>query len=449
MLWPDALWPQEVSALVILEGVSLQLGTLRATVGSRLHHVPRLRQLLYRPRRGLGGPLWVDAPAFDLTQHVITVAVPPPGDEAALLETVELLRRRRLDPSLPLWQMCVLTGLPDQQLGLFIKIHHTIADGVAALATIGAFLDTTPNHPIAPPPPWRPMPLPNAAELLADNLRGHILQFGHGVATLAHPVTTARRLGGLWKQMRTFTGGRPAQPGSLDHMLTADRKLTLVRARLDKVAETAHAHHATINDVLLAATAAGLRALLLARGETTDHPVDIDVPLTLRPVKGRDRARGNRIAQMLIALPIDDADPHRRLELIAAQTAARKQEPHPPVGRVLGNKFARRMVLKALRRHPVNVTSADLTGPPEPVYLAGARILEVFPVLPLMANVCLGIGALSYAGQFAVGVTADRDAYPDLDVFTAALRAELSALPEAGTLSQERVAGTPAPPRRT
>lgn len=141
---------------------------------------------------------------------------------------------------------------------------------------------------------------------------------------------------------------------------------------------------------------------------------------------------------MFIALPVNEADPRRRLELIAAQTALRKREPHPPVGRVLGSRLARRLVLKALRRHPVNVTSADLVGPPEPVYLAGARLLEMFAVLPLMGNVCLGVGALSYAGQFTIGVIADRDAYPDLDVFAGALHAELAAAGELTLLAESR-----------
>jgi diacylglycerol O-acyltransferase / wax synthase len=85
-------------------------------------------------------------------------------------------------------------------------------------------------------------------------------------------------------------------------------------------------------------------------------------------------------------------------------------------------------VLKLLSRHPVNVTTADLIGPDRPAYLAGAQVLEVYPVLPLMANVSLGVGALSYAGRFFVTVVADRDAYPDLDVFVAGLRAAWAAL---------------------
>jgi hypothetical protein len=74
------------------------------------------------------------------------------------------------------------------------------------------------------------------------------------------------------------------------------------------------------------------------------------------------------------------------------------------------------------------VTTADIPGPERPLYLAGARMLEVFPVLPLIANEPLGIGALSYAGTFNIGVAADRAAYPDLDVFAAGVRDELDAL---------------------
>jgi diacylglycerol O-acyltransferase / wax synthase len=76
----------------------------------------------------------------------------------------------------------------------------------------------------------------------------------------------------------------------------------------------------------------------------------------------------------------------------------------------------------------VNLVSADVPGPPQPLYLAGARLLEVFPVLPLMGKTTLGVGALSYAGQFNMMAVADHDACPDLDVLTAAARDELQVL---------------------
>jgi diacylglycerol O-acyltransferase len=105
---------------------------------------------------------------------------------------------------------------------------------------------------------------------------------------------------------------------------------------------------------------------------------------------------------------------------------------------VLRSRLARRALLKVLNRHPVNVTTADVPGPQEPVYLAGARLLEVFPVLPLISNVSLGVGALSYAEQFNITVVADQDAYPDLDVFTTSAQNELRALARSTAVSLRR-----------
>lgn len=79
------------------------------------------------------GPLWADAPAFDLSDHVRVVALPAPGDEAQLLLATEQLRRRRLDRSRPLWEMWFLPGLPDARIGLFVRLHHVIADGLRRL----------------------------------------------------------------------------------------------------------------------------------------------------------------------------------------------------------------------------------------------------------------------------------------------------------------------------
>jgi diacylglycerol O-acyltransferase len=83
---------------------------------------------------------------------------------------------------------------------------------------------------------------------------------------------------------------------------------------------------------------------------------------------------------------------------------------------------------KLIARQRVNVTSADLPGPQTPLFLAGAQVLEVFPLLNLIGTVSLGIGAMSYAGQFNMMAVADGDAYPDIDVFAASVRDELDAL---------------------
>lgn len=88
----------------------------------------------------------------------------------------------------------------------------------------------------------------------------------------------------------------------------------------------------------------------------------------------------------------------------------------------------RQAVLKTMKLTRINLASANVPGPPQPLYLAGARLLEVFPMLPLMAKTTLGIGALSYAGQFNILAVADHDACPDLDAFTAAAQDDLHAL---------------------
>lgn len=85
-------------------------------------------------------------------------------------------------------------------------------------------------------------------------------------------------------------------------------------------------------------------------------------------------------------------------------------------------------MLKLIDRQRVNVTTGDLPGPEMPLYLAGARLIEVFPVLPLIGKVSLGVGAMSYAGQFSIAAVADRDAYPDIEVFATGVRDELRAL---------------------
>jgi diacylglycerol O-acyltransferase len=446
MLWPDEIWPQDIGAVAILDGGGLldsagrfRIEAVRHTIGARLHLVPRFRQLLHRPPRGLGGPLWVDAPAFDLDEHVRVVPLPAPGDEAALLRTTEQVLRDRLDRSRPLWQMCFLPGLPDNRIGLFVRMHHAIADGIAGVATIGTFLDTVPDPPAAPATPWTPAAMPTTRDLFADNLRRHLNRFGHTLSTFAHPVTTGRRVRAALPSMRELFAEHPTPDTSLNRRVGPDRTIAVIRGDLHQVKLAAHTHHATVNDVLLAATAGGVRGLLRSRGERVDDlTVPVYVPVTLRPAQARAQARGNQIGQMIVPLPVGLRDPGRRLRQIAAETAICKAKSHPSLGTVFRSRLVRRALLKIIDRHPVNVTTADLPGPQQPVYLAGARLLEVFPMLPLIANVSLGVGALSYAGQFNITVVADKDTYPDLDIFTDSVEDELRTLVASTSVSPGR-----------
>lgn len=436
MLWPDDLWPQEIGALALLEGGGLldldgrfRIEPVRRAIEARLHLVPRFRQLLHVPGKGLGGPLWVDAPSFDLADHLRVVPLPAPGDEAQLLLAVERLRRHRLDRSRPLWEIWVITGLSERRIGLFVRVHHAMADGIAGVAILSAFFDEAHDAAAGPPRPWIPRPWPSGHALLADNLRRHAHGWGRAFSALSQPVTTARRAQAAWPALRELVTAEPAPPTSLDHVVGPDRTLAVIRSDLDLVRKIAHSHDAKVNDVLLAVTAGGLRGLFQGRGEPVENrTVPVYVPITLRPPRHRDRARGNLIGQMVVPLPIGEPDPDRRLRRIAAETAKRKAAHRPDLGTMLHGRLARRALLMFLSRHPVSVTTADVPGPPAPIHLAGARVLEVFPVLPLIAKVSLGVGALSYAGQFAITAVADPGTIPDLDEFVAGARRELSAL---------------------
>src|SRR5206468_2418347 len=157
ILWPDPVWPQDIGALGILEGSSLLdsegrflIEVARQAIQARLHLLPRFRQVLYSPGRGLGGPLWVDAPKFDLNEHVRVERLAAPADEAELLKAVARLRQRRLDKSRPLWEMWFLPGLPAERIGLFMRLHHVMADGIAGVAELGALLDAAPGNVTTP-----------------------------------------------------------------------------------------------------------------------------------------------------------------------------------------------------------------------------------------------------------------------------------------------------------
>ena len=194
MLWPDDFgWSEDIGVLAILDGTRLldsdgrvRIDEVRRHIEPRLHLVPRFRQLLYRPRRGLGWPLWVDAPAFDLAEHVRIQPLAAPGDEAQPLAACAQLYQRRLDPTRPLWRAWLLPGLPDQQVGLLLHAHHTIADGVAGMAAFAALLDLDADAPTPVAPPWTPTPIPTAGELFRDNLHRRRQELGHGLSRLAH-----------------------------------------------------------------------------------------------------------------------------------------------------------------------------------------------------------------------------------------------------------------------
>lgn len=461
MLRASATWPQHIGALAILDGSSLidedgaiRIDVVRVAVRSRLALVLRLRQRLVTPRRGLGPPFWVDVPDVDVRAHVRVRSVDAPGGEAELLAAVEDLRRVALPPDRPLWTMWLLGGLPERRLGMFVVLHHAIADGMAAMALFGAFLDriegpARPSPPdLADAPPAAPMP--SSAALLADTVRRGLGGLADAGALVLHPRATLHGVRLASPALRELLASKPATKTSLNRPLGPDRNLALVRTTVDDVRLIARAHGASPNDVLLALTAGGIRAALVERGESVaGSTAGIYVPVSLRRGRGRREGadRGNRVAQMAVPVRLGEPDARRRLRAIAATTARRKRLPRPSLGTWFRGGIVTRLLLKAVARQRVNSTTACLRGPDRPLAFAGAPLLELYPILPLIGNVTLGVGVVTYAGTFGIGITADRAAYPDLDAFVNGVRADLAELAAAVTAP---AAGAPArgPARR-
>jgi WS/DGAT/MGAT family acyltransferase len=413
--------PMHVAAVGVVDGTAmcdaagrLRLEEVRADLERRLPLAPRLRQVLVRPRPGLGAPVWADDARFDIGAHVQARPVPAPGDEAALLAACLQLKQPPLDRSRPLWELWLLPGLADGNVGVLFRLHHAVADGIAAMAMMGALFGATPGAPPTPAWPWRPAPAPSPWRLFTDTWRQRSDAAAVAGSRLRRPAAIVQSLGARARQLRLIFGEGLAPRVSWNRPAGARRRLLLVRVDLASAKAVAHAHGGTVNDVVLAAVAGGARRLLASRGELRPGLV-LKAGVAAAARDPADLApTGNRAAVMLVPLPVSEPDPARALAQIARLTRARKRyPPYQPSGR-----FAQRAMVWAMpRQRLVNLFTSNLPGPPGPLYLADARVLELFQVGVVQGNLTVAVGVLSYFGQLNVTILGDADAVPDLNTF--------------------------------
>jgi len=451
--------PMHVALLAVAEGGPLhdrdgrfRLDAVRQEIARRLHRVPRLRQVVLCPPPGQGLPLWVDDPTFDLANHVHVVELPAPGAEPELLRGCEELYLRLLDRGRPLWELWFVARLADGRVGLMLKLHHAVADGLAAVEIAGALLDTEPDAPSPTSPPWSPRPAPSGWALFADNLRGRGTALAATLVRLLHPRKTALQARAIAGAVRMGLGGRRGPPRSWLHRpVGGRRRLALVRARLAGIKEIAHAHDAKVNDVVLAAVAGGLRAVVVAAGRPVDGLIlRASVPVSLR-APGGAAALGNQAGLMVVPLPVGEPDPVERLRRVAGATAERKRRPDSLASlRPVGSLTVMRMIDHYIRHQRIiDLLVTNVPGPQFPLYVLGARLLEAFPVVVIAGNVPLSVGVLSYDGQLDIGIQTDPDGFPDLDVFADGLRRSLDELAAAAVRSSAPVRRDPGPAPET
>jgi diacylglycerol O-acyltransferase / wax synthase len=420
------------AALVILEGPVLldasgepAIEAIRARIEQRLHLAPRLRQRLYRPGFGFGAPVWVDDATFDISRHVKTRPVPAGGGEEALLATCVELNDRPLDQAHPLWEMWLLTGALDGHVSMLIRFHHVLADGMAALLLLGTLFDSAPDATEPEGPPWTARPIPTRPELLSDVVRRSFTGIRGGVHTIEHPRRAAAPARTMFRQALQVAREGRAPRTSLNRPVGRQHRVLLVRAGLERARQVAHAHHATINDVVLCTIAGGARALLAGRGELR-RPLVLKVSVAAS-VRGPTSAAqaGNLVGILIVPVAVGEEDPIRRLEQMARATAERKRlPPYQPAARLL----QRWMVRTMNRQRRINLLMSNLPGPQQHMYFAGARILEVFQIGVVQGNVAVQGGALSYAGQLNLDIVADADLVPDLAVFANGMAEDLERL---------------------
>jgi diacylglycerol O-acyltransferase len=298
---------------------------------------------------------------------------------------------------------------------------------MAALASMERLLDTKADVLPDPPRPWTPAPMPTESDLLRDKRKQQRRQYRAALTAIAHPIAPIRYRLAAWPALRELIADRPLPSTSLHRVVGPDRSLALIRGSLQQIKDVAATYNATVNDVLLAVTAGGLRGLLSSRSEPVDGVmVRIYVPVSMHREAGA-QLRGNFIGQMTVPLPIGIAEPVARLQAISRATAQRKKRLRPSLGR-MPHGLAGRALLVLVKRQRVNVASTDILGPEVPLFLAGARLLEVFPMVQLLGTVTLAVGGMSYAGQFNAMVVADAQTYPDIEIFTRCAQEELRTL---------------------
>jgi diacylglycerol O-acyltransferase / wax synthase len=430
-------------------------------VGERLHLLPPLRWRLVSVPLGLDLPYWIEDPDFDLDFHIRESAVPPPGDDHQLAETVARIFARPLDRARPLWEIYVIHGLPEGRVALLTKIHHAVVDGVSGNEILAVLLDASPEGRELPPaeaPSGRPR-MPGDVEMLTRGLLGLPLQplralrsaptaVPHltelpGVNALplmprvSRGVLEVRRLLGAEhdERMLEITAARPPKT-MFNGRISAHRRFAFGSLSLDRVRALKREHGVTVNDVVVTLCTSAVRHWLLARDDLPDEPLVAMIPVSVRTREQRG-AYGNRVSMMVVPIPTDEPDPLRRLQRTHEVLSSAKDRHRALPANLLTDAtsfippalaaLAARTTVDVLSRTrpPVNLVISNVPGPRQPLYLAGAQMQASFPVSVVVDGVGLNITVMSYRDHLDFGIVADReqvdDAWALLDALGGAL----------------------------
>ncbi len=409
----------QVGAVLMLDArESLDPGLVVAGIAQRVAAVSRLRQRLVTVPWGCGRPVWVDDHDFAVTSHFSVIPCPAPGGESAVLKVAAEMLATRLPRDRPLWAARLLTDMGQGQAALIIVFHHVLADGVGGLAVLAGLVDgaAKADHCAFP------LPMPSLGQLAVEAATGRM----RSAKTLPAAL---RRIRGGASQLRPVMSARPAR-SSLNQPTGPRRQFAIVQVDLSQVRTAAHAHQATVNDVVLSAIAAALHRLLATRGERVEEFV-ISVPFSARRhANAGDLGNQSGVIPLRISAVGDRA---QRLESLAEATRAAKRTQRGASTALLG-PFFRLLAAAGLyrlfidRQRLIHTFVTNLRGPESRLSFLGCPITSVIPLTAATGNVTVTFAVLSYAGSLTVTLAADPDSCPDLSELRDALAQELSLL---------------------
>jgi len=453
----DGAVHMHIGSVGIFEGPPPTREDMRAAVEAKLHLVPRYRQKVRFPPLRLGPPVWVDDPHFNFDYHVRHTALAAPGGEEELRTLVGRVMSQQLDRTKPLWEMWVVGALPAGPWALISKTHHCMVDGVSATDLLSVLLDAEREPVRGPALPWKPAPEPSSAELVAQPLARRLVSpigAASALRALARAPRDAAELALSTARGTAAMRGllRPSPGTSLNGPIGPHRRWAWAHAQLSDVKAVRAGLGGTINDVVLAAISGGFRDLLSARGEDPDgRTLRTLVPVSVRR-PGERGIYNNRVSAMFAELPVGIPDPGARLQSVRRQMDELKRSQQAVAGDVLTSLsgFAPSMLLALgmrvafrMPQRTINTVTTNVPGPQLPLFLAGRRMLEAIPFVPLGGQVRVGVAIFSYDGALKFGVTGDYDTAPDIEVLCRGIEAAMAELVAAAAGAQRASSTAP------
>ncbi|MBO9523867.1 MAG: wax ester/triacylglycerol synthase family O-acyltransferase [Nocardioidaceae bacterium] len=422
---------------------------LIAHIEDRITFVPRYRQAVRSVPGRLANPVWVDDPDFDVTYHVRRSALPRPGTIDQLRDLTARILSRPLDPSRPLWEIYFVEGIEGGRVAVLSKSHQILVDGIATVDLGQVLLDVDPGPRHLVHEDWRPEAEPSPAALvldaLAENARSPVKTAGLTARTVG------RTLGSAFDRLGEVAGAlsarRPAGDSPFTTEASEQRRVVLVRTALKDYRKVRRMHGGTVNDVILATLTGALRAWLMTRAESVDsRRLKALVPMSVIDEDLEPTSLGSQVIGHRVSLPIGEPSPVVRLHQVSYALKAHSETGRavaadriagvagfaPTTFHALGSRVA------VEESQGVQLVVTNVPGPQFPMYLSGAEMVETYPVPPLLKGFSMAIGVTSYDGGVYYGITADRDALPDIDVLGQCVKEALDELVDSSSDTRPR-----------